>query len=188
MDFERLFRAAFDQFVKRIVKLILFNLVGCLLCFTIVLIPTVMGGLARGMLRYVRDGVEPQLDELWRFDHYAQLLLLLIVGAIAVAVGLMLLVVPGVVLMVWWMYALYFVVDRDMTFLEAMAASKQTVTATGFWNHFVVLLVMVVLNSLGGGIAGLGTLLTAPYALLLATNSFLASTRAEVVPSEPVVP
>jgi hypothetical protein len=187
MDFERLFRAAFDQFVKRIVKLILFNLVGCLLCFTIVLIPTVMGGLARGMLRYVRDGVEPQLDELWRFDHYIQLLLLLVVGGIAVAIGLMLLVVPGVVLMVWWMYALYFIVDRDMTFLEAMAASKRTVSATGFWNHFVVLLIVGVLNSLGGGIAGLGTLLTAPYGLLLVTNSYLVSTREEVV-SAPAVP
>jgi hypothetical protein len=177
MEFESLFKVTFDQFVKRIVKLLLFGLVGCLLCFTVVLIPTVLGGFARGMLRYVREGVEPEFDELWRFDDFLQILLLVVIGGIAVSLGLMLLILPGVVLMVWWMYALFFIVDRKMTFAQAMGASKQLVTGSGFWNHFVVLLIMVVLNSLGGGLAGLGTLLTAPFALLLVTNAYLVSSQ-----------
>ena len=175
MDFNRLFKATFDQFVKGIVKLILFTLVGCLLCFTIVLIPTVMGGLTRGVLRYVREGIEPEFDELWRFDDYFQILLLLILGGIAIAIGLALLIVPGVVLMVWWMYALFFIVDRKMTFSQAMGASKRLVTESGFWNHLVVLLVMAVLNSLGSGLAGLGTLFTAPFGLVLLANAYLSS-------------
>lgn len=175
MDFESLFKASFAQFVRRIAKLILFNLVGCLLCFTIVLIPTVLGGLTRGLLRYVRDGVDPELDELWRFDDYLQILLLLLLGGLAVAVGLVLLVVPGVVLMVWWMYALVFVVDRRLSFAEAMGESKRMVTASGFWNHLVVLLVLAALNSLGSA-ACLGTLLTAPFGLLLVTNTYLLAT------------
>ena len=186
MDFNRLFKVTFEQFVKGIVKLILFVLVGCLLCFTIVLIPTVMGGLARGMLRYVREGVEPEFDELWSFDDFGQILLLMVVGGIAIAVGLLLLVVPGLVLMVWWMYALFFIVDRKMTFGQAMGASKQLVSASGFWNHFVVLLVMTVLNSLGSGLAGVGTLLTAPFGLVLVTNAYVLSGREEAPPSLPV--
>lgn len=177
MEFERLFKVTFDQFVKRIVKLILFNLVGCLLCFTVVLIPTVLGGWTRGMLRYVREGIEPEFDELWRFDGFLQILLLLVLGGIAVGLGLMLLIIPGVVLMVWWMYALFFIVDRKMPFAQAMGASKQLVTGSGFWNHFVVLLIMAVLNSLGSGLAGLGTLVTAPFGLLLVTNAYLVSNK-----------
>jgi hypothetical protein len=186
MDFNGLFKVSFDQFVKGIVKLILFTLVGCLLCLTIVLIPTVMGGLARGMLRYVREGIEPEFDELWRFDDYVQILLLVLLGGIAIAIGLALLIVPGVVLMVWWMYALFFIVDGKMTFGQAMGASKQLVSRSGFWNHFVVLLVMTVLNSLGSGLAGLGTLITAPFGLVLVTNAYLMSARQETALSPPV--
>jgi hypothetical protein len=181
MDFESLLKAAFNQFVKRIVKLILFSLVGGLLCLTIVLIPTVLAGLTRGLLRYVRDGIEPEFDELWRFDDYLQILLLLVLGGIAISIGMALLIVPGVVLTVWWMYALSFIVDRKMTFTQAMGASRQLVTSSGFWNHFVVLLIMTVLNSLGGGMAGLGMLLTAPFALLLSTNVYLGATKQAVV-------
>src|ERR1019366_2253199 len=128
MDFSRLFKTTFDQFVKGIVKLILFPLVGCLLCFTIVLIPTVMGGLIRGMLRYVREGIEPEFDELWCFDDFLQILWLVVLGGIAIAIGLALLVIPGLVLTVWWMYALFFIVDRKMTFIQAMGASRRLVT------------------------------------------------------------
>ncbi len=180
MNFESLFKTAFSQFVKGIVKLILFTLLGCLLCFTIVLIPTVMGGLARGILRYVREGIEPEFNELWRFDDYVQILLLIVLGGIAIAIGLALLIVPGVVLMVWWMYALFFLVDQKMAFTEALGASKQMVSRSGFWNHLVVLLITAVLNSLGGGLGGLGTLITAPFGLLLMTNAYLLGAGAPI--------
>lgn len=185
MDFESLFKTTLSQFVKRIVRLILFTLVGCLLCCTIVLIPTVMGGLTRGTLRYVREGVEPEFAELWSFDDFLQTLLLMLLGGIAIAVGLLLLIIPGLVLMVWWMYALFFVVDRKMTFGEAMGASKQLVTGSGFWNHFVVLLIMTVLNSLGSGLAGLGTLITVPFGMLLMANTYVLSAKVDAAPSQP---
>jgi uncharacterized membrane protein len=133
----------------------------------------------RGSLRYVREGVEPDFNELWRFDDYLQILLLMLLGGIAVGIGLVLLIVPGLVLMVWWMYALFFLVDRKMTFSQAMGASKHLVTRNGFWNHLVILLITAVLNSLGGGLGGLGTLITAPFGLLLMTNAYLLSTKGE---------
>jgi hypothetical protein len=175
MDFDNLFKATFDQFVKKIVKLVLFTLVSCLLCFTIVLIPTVMGGLVRGTLRYVREGIEPEFGDLWSFEDFLQILLLIVLGGIAIGIGLMLLIIPGLVLMVWWMYALFFIVDRKMTFSQAMGASRHLVTESGFWNHLVVLLIMAVLNSLASGLAGLGTLFTVPFGLLLVTNAYLSS-------------
>lgn len=183
MDFQSLLKITYGQFLKGIVKLILFNLVGCLLCFTVILIPTVMAGLMRGMLRYVRDGVQPEFDELWKFDGFLPTLLLMVLGGLAVAIGLVLLIVPGVVLMVWWMYALFFIVDRKLTFIEAMGASKRLATTSGFWNHFIVLLMISVLNSLGSSIGGVGMLFTAPFGLLLLTNVYLSSHGQNVAPT-----
>jgi uncharacterized membrane protein len=148
------------------------------------MIPTVMAGLTRGMLRYAREGIEPELDELWRFDDFLQTTLLLVLGGVAVGIGLMLLIIPGLVLMVWWLYALFFVVDRKLSFGQAMGASKQLVTGSGFWNHFVVLLIVTVLGSLGGGLAGLGTLIAAPFGLLLVTNAYLVSIREPTTPNQ----
>ena len=70
-----------------------------------------------------------------------------------------------------------------MSFGQAMGASRRLVTNSGFWNHLVVLLVMTVLNSLGGGLAGLGTLLTAPFGLVLLTNAYLSSSREDAATS-----
>jgi hypothetical protein len=75
-----------------------------------------------------------------------------------------------------------------MTFSQAMGASRRLVTESSFWNHLVVLLVMTVLNSLGGGLAGLGTLLTAPFGLVLLTNAYLSSTRENAAPSQAAAP
>jgi len=56
MDFARLLKDCWEPFLKEIVNLILFTLVGFVLCLTLVLIPTVAGGWTRGVLAYVRDG------------------------------------------------------------------------------------------------------------------------------------
>jgi multisubunit Na+/H+ antiporter MnhG subunit len=47
---------------------------------------------------------------------------------------------------------------------------------------------MTVLNSLGSGLAGLGTLLTAPFGLVLLTNAYLSSTREATAPSQAALP
>jgi uncharacterized membrane protein len=180
MDFEKLIKTSFDQFLKNIVKLILFVLVGGLLSCTIILIPTVAGGLVRGILKLCREGTEPEFSELWNFDGYLQILLLMIIGGIAVFIGLILLIIPGIVLMVWWMYSIYFIVDANMGFSEAMSASKRVVTESGFWNNLGIMLIMTILNSIGSSLAGLGTLVTAPFGLVLLANAYLT------VSSQPV--
>jgi multisubunit Na+/H+ antiporter MnhG subunit len=47
---------------------------------------------------------------------------------------------------------------------------------------------MAVLNSLGSGLAGLGTLLTAPFGLVLLTNAYLSSTRENTAPTRAAEP
>ncbi len=173
MDFAGLLQEAWQKFVTEIVQLVLFTLLGSVLCLTIVLIPTVAGGWFRGILGYVRHGDEPSFEELWNFDDFLPIALLLILGGIGVTIGYMLLFVPGVILSVWWLYALFFLVDRQMGVVEAFGASKDAVSQSGFLNHLVVLLIVSVLGVIGGSLSGLGALFTTPFGITFMALCYL---------------
>ena len=173
MDFEYLLQTAWKHYIASIVKLVLFFLVGGLLCCTIVLIPTVAGGWARCTLAYVREGKDPEFYELWNFDHYFQTAVLIFIGGLLIGIGYALLIIPGVLLSVWWFYALFFIVDKKIEFFEALSASKEAVTASGFFQHFVLLLVISFINSVAGALGGVGALFTSPFSMVLVAVAYL---------------
>ena len=173
MDFAALLKESWERFFAEIVQLVVFTLVGVLLCLTIVLIPCVIAGWSRGILDYLRDGAPPAFEELWCFDDYLQVVLLLVVGGILIAIGYALLIVPGVVLSVWWLYSLFFLVDQRIGFFDALSASKDAVSESGFFEHLVVLLLATVLSGLGTSLSGVGTLFTTPFSILLLALVYL---------------
>lgn len=79
MNFELLFKQTWNQFIAKIIKLVLFFIVGGLLSLTIILIPCVAGGITREMLKLVREGKEPEFNQLWNFESYGQILLFFLV-------------------------------------------------------------------------------------------------------------
>lgn len=167
MDFEKLLKDSWELMLKEIVPLILFGLLGAVLCMTVILIPTVVAGFARGFLGFLRTGKAPEFSELWNFEDFVQVLLLCVVAGTLISIGYMLLVVPGVFLNVWWLYALFFLVDKKMGFWAAMTASKDGVGKAGFVQHLIVFLILGVLNSIGSSLAGLGALVTMPFSMIL---------------------
>jgi len=173
MDFADLLRRSWEKFVAEIVHLVLFTALGALLCLTLILIPTVTGGWVRGILAYARGGRRPDFEELWSFDDYLPILGMLLLGGVAISVGYALLIVPGVILSVWWLYALYFLLDRDLGVFEAFGASKDAVGRAGFGDHLVILLILFLLGALGGALSGLGSLLTTPFSFVLVSLAYL---------------
>ncbi len=179
MDFGGLLGKAWKKYIDNIVNLVLFVLVGSLLNITIILVPAVIGGLMRGFLLYAREGKKPEFNELWNFEGYVQMLLLLLVGGIITMIGYMLLFIPGLIISILLMYSAYFIVDKNMDFVSAMKASKDLVLKSGFVNHFIIMLIMGVANGVGSALFGIGMLLTAPYGLLLMTIVFLETSEAK---------
>lgn len=173
MDFAGLLREAWEKFIAQIVPLVLFTLVGWLLCFTIILIPTVAGGWVRGFLAYTRNGTPPNFEELWSFDDFLPITLMIVLGAVGITIGYMLFFVPGVILSVWWLYAMYFLLDRDMGVVEAFAASKEAVSHDGFANHLVVFLILMLLGAVGGALSGIGSLFTTPFGFVVVSLAYL---------------
>ncbi len=167
MNFGNLLAETGKKFIKDIINLAIFFLVGIILSMTIVLIPSVTAGFTREFLNYARDGKKPELKELWNFSGYLTMLLLFLIGGPIIILGFILLIIPGVILSIWWMYSCFFIVDQNMGFWEAMCASKKAVSASGFINHFAIFLVLTVLGIAGSFAAGLGSLVTAPFSMLL---------------------
>jgi hypothetical protein len=169
MDFTSLLKSSWDHFMKDIVNLALFTLLGVVLSLTIVLIPSVTRGWFSEVLAYVRNERSPSFDALWCFDDYIPISLLILVGGGLIFLGYMCFIVPGVILSVLWMYSVYYIVDQDMGFVDALSASKQAVMDTGFLTHLVVLLVLGVLEILGSATWGIGIIFTIPFSLILLT-------------------
>jgi hypothetical protein len=57
----------------------------------------------------------------------------------------MLLILPGLLFATWWIYVLPLMVDKEMSFSDAMRQSMNKVNETGFLMHFVFLLLISVI-------------------------------------------
>lgn len=173
MDIAQLLKESWEKFIAEIVLLILFVLVGGLLCFTIILIPVVMTGMTRAFIGYVRDGRKPEYSDLWsHWDTFIQILLQFIVMGILLSIGFALFIIPGIFLMTIWMYAMFYLVDRNMGFWESMEASRNVVMESGIGMSFVLILIVSLINSVGGLVA-VGVLFTAPFTMVVLALAYI---------------
>jgi uncharacterized membrane protein len=69
-------------------------------------------------------------------------LLISLVIIIGCLLGTILLVIPGIYLMTVWSFGFYLLVDKNMKPLEALEKSREIVHQAGFWNIFVLLLLL----------------------------------------------
>jgi hypothetical protein len=172
MDFGNLLKLSWDKLSKNLANWIIFCLIAMVLTLTIVLVPTVVRGLVKETLAFLRQGKEPEYTALWDFEDYLQWLLLILVAGGLITLG-SIVIIPGVILSVWWMYSVFFMFDQKLEFWPAMAASREAVSKSGFWTHFIMLLIINVLNSAGGALCGLGVLITMPLGLFLMAYAYL---------------
>jgi uncharacterized membrane protein len=95
------------------------------------------------------------------FNYFLPLLLATIVSGILVALGFVLLIIPGIYLAIAYSFVMPLILERKMGFWEAMEASRKVVTKR--WFAFLGLgLLMFVINLAGAIPCGLGLLLTIP--------------------------
>ncbi len=98
------------------------------------------------------------------FHFFVPLLLTALVGGVLTAVGFMLLVIPGVYLVVSYIFAHSLVVDRRLDFWPALETSRRTVHPIWF-GMFGFFLLLVLINLAGAIALGVGLLVTVPVTL-----------------------
>lgn len=102
---------------------------------------------------------------------FLQLALFGIVSSILITIGLILLIIPGIYLIVSYLFALMFIVDRGLDFWPAMETSRLSVQPR--WFKFFTFLLLVFLLNLGGLLLlGVGLLVTVPLTHCIFTVAY----------------
>ncbi|MEB3306594.1 MAG: hypothetical protein VKK98_00425 [Cyanobacteriota bacterium] len=99
-------------------------------------------------------------------------------AAMAILLGLLALGIPGIYLAVAYWFAAFFLVDRRVAFLEAMALSRALVTAQWF-DLAAFLLVLGAISVSGVMACGVGLFATVPLAVCIGASAYLELTAAQ---------
>ncbi len=103
-------------------------------------------------------------------DTFVPALVAVLISGIGIFLGLVLFVLPGLVLMVIWGYALWFIAFFAQGPIEALGSSWQLFKAN-LGSVVIVFVLLTILNG-AGSLVAFGVLLTFPFGLILATVAF----------------
>lgn len=150
------------NFVTILISLIVMGIV------SVITLGILTGSMFTGFLMLfvkVKRGQQISVNDIFAYKgKFLPLLLGLIILGIIIGVGLILIVIPGLIFMTWWMYTLLFMVDKNMSFGDAMKASKKIVSSKGTLMHLLFLIVCGIVGGIGSFLFGIGQLLTLPLA------------------------
>lgn len=144
MNFQAHLRNMVDMMQEEFVVLFLGGLlVQLLISLTLGLLAgPLMGGYMLAMIGWLRTGKRCEFNDLFSgLKRFGDLFPLFFMGLL-VMFGFFLLVLPGVVMTVWWLYALPLMAHQGLPLGAAMTASKDKVSEKGFFMHLVFLLLI----------------------------------------------
>ena len=172
LDIGRALRQAARLFVKDLGPLIVAGLIACALSVLTlgILAGPLLAGLYGMVIHRVRDGRRPEVGDVFagldRFWSYlgAAFVLVLLVGLASITV------VGGFALATIWLYVFPLMVDRGMSFGEALKASREMVMRGGFWEHLALVVVLFVVASVANGALAI---IAAPFIVVAVTAAYL---------------
>jgi len=120
------------------------------------------------------DGVEGlSLKELWRPHPFWRYFLTNFLVGICAALGLVLLIVPGVILLLVFSMTAYLILSRDIRGIDAMKESAR-LTKGSRWRLFLLVLAILLANIAGALCLLVGLFVTAPVSALAFVHAFRA--------------
>lgn len=111
------------------------------------------------------------LSALWHPQSFLKYLGTSILYALAIVVGLVLLVVPGIILALMFMFSTFIVIDRDLGPIEAMKESNR-ITYGHKWTLLGLMLMLVLINLLGVLALVVGLLVSIPVSTLAVVHAY----------------
>lgn len=128
----------------------------------LLVLPALLAGLCKFLLKVAR-GEEVVIADSFSsgFDNgmWWKTLVYSLIMIIGVAIGYILLIIPGIYLSIAWSFGFYLVIDKGMTPLDALQKSRELVHQIGFWKILGIFLIVGVINMLIQIIPTLGYLL-----------------------------
>lgn len=140
----------------------------------------ISAALIRGALHEV-DGRPPAFGSFFEFKHVGAIIIASFLVGLMTAVGFVLLVIPGLILMflTWW--TLEFVVDQDQDAITAIKSSFRAISSN--WGTLLLLAItLFFLNVLGVLLCVVGLLVTIPVSIIASTYAYRVTVRGPVAP------
>ncbi|TVQ13409.1 MAG: hypothetical protein EA368_02265 [Leptolyngbya sp. DLM2.Bin27] len=105
------------------------------------------------------------------FNRFLPIFLTALVSTILIALGFLLLVLPGIYLAVAYLFAQPLVIDKGADFWQAMETSRKLITKKWF-SFFVLMLALFLLNFVGLILLGVGLLVTLPLSICIVAAAY----------------
>ncbi|MGH6793024.1 MAG: hypothetical protein ACRECF_09850 [Methyloceanibacter sp.] len=111
------------------------------------------------------------LSQLWHPKPYLKYLAATILVGLTILLGLLLLIVPGIIFGLMFMFTSFIVIDRELGPIDAMKESKR-ITSGHKWPLLWFLLVLALINLAGAIALVVGLLVTVPVTSLAFTHAY----------------
>jgi len=169
---------SFNIFKKQYVTLILGTLVALFGMIFIITIPPLAFGIYFMCINAAK-GKKAQISDVFRgFDYFFTSWGLFIVAFLAIVVGLALLVIPGLLLIVMFQYAVVIAITEKKGAISSLERSYE-IAKKNFAFSVVFIILIAVVNSIGG-LVRIGVLITVSFTSLcicLAANKLTAKKK-----------
>ncbi len=145
-------------------------------------------GTLKILLEFV-DGKKPSYSLLWSQSHLLlRYLAASVLVGVAVMIGMVLLIVPGIIIALMFMLYSYFIVDKGAGVTQSIKMSMKA-TAGHRWQLFGFALLCLLLNFVGALLLGVGLLVAIPTTMLASTYIYRKLVQPdELVIAAPVAP
>lgn len=170
MNFKELIELAWSETLKNIVALLILTIVflGVSVLTLGILAPVAMAGYTQSILLMVRSGREPKPADVFSHMHlFFPLLGFGILTFIAVAIGYMLFVLPGILLTIavlfYCIYMIPLMTDKDFGIMDAIKESIAMVKRENMIDHIIVVVLYSAVQMIGSTVV-IGALITMPLA------------------------
>ncbi|WP_143961867.1 hypothetical protein [Litoribacter populi] len=183
-DIEIAFRKAWEMFSQNAINSVAYSLLilsvqllvatyvpELTLVYSIFLFPALVGGffLVANKISQGEGVVYP--DFFQGFQYYITLVLINLVGQVLVALGIMVLIIPGMYLLVGYMFSFLIAIFAGTDFWQSLELSRKLIHKR-WWKFFILFLVLLVLNVVAALPALLGLLVSLPLSMYVIYNVF----------------
>jgi hypothetical protein len=133
--------------------------------------PPLWAGFLIVAMKLLQDQSTEVNDFTTGFKFILPLLLYSVVSSVFISIGLVLFIVPGLYLVVGYIFTTWLIIDRRLDFWPAMELSRKTVHKHWF-EVFGFFLLLCLINLGGLLLLGLGLLVTVPWTLCTLTVAY----------------
>jgi len=170
---------AYMMFIASVQLLIYMYFPEGMLLYSILLFPGLIGGFFLVANKTSQNEPVNYPDFFQGFQYYIPLVLINVVGQVLVALGIFLLILPGIFLMVSYMFAFLIAIFAGTDFWQSLELSRKIIYLQ-FKKFFILFLVLLLLNGLGLLIL-IGLLVTVPISMYVVYAAFESVTENAVL-------